>query len=181
MIKRKKYSQGYKEKLVLGIVSGQSSVTQVYRRESISSTTFNQWRKSLADENFQHTNKSERELRRRVGQLESAVDELALENHILKKISRHSARIAAKREIIRRYLAPYFRIRRSCEAMCISLSTYYYKSEKISEEDQELLKMIEEICEKLPMCGYQKMTKIIRREKIANHKRVYQVPMMLSN
>ena len=85
MIKRKRYSDEYKEKLVLEIVSGQSTVTQVSRRESVSSTTLNRWRKDLANENFQQTNRSEIELRRRVGQLESAVSELALENHILKK------------------------------------------------------------------------------------------------
>ena len=80
MIKRKIYSNDYKEKLVLEIVSGQSTSTQVSRRESVSSTSLNHWRKVLANDNFRQTNKSEIELRRRVGQLESAVSELALEN-----------------------------------------------------------------------------------------------------
>ena len=59
--------------------------------------------------------------------------------------------------------------------MGISVSTYYHKKKKMSEEDKELLKMIEEICQKLPMCGYQKMTKILKRERIVNHKRVYRL------
>ena len=85
MIRRQRYSQEYKESLVLEIISGQSRVAQVSRREGISPATLSKWRDQLATAGFQQEKQGEIELRRRVKDLESAVSELALENHILKK------------------------------------------------------------------------------------------------
>ena len=61
--------------------------------------------------------------------------------------------------------------------MDMSISTYYYKSNgKRSGEDQLLLGKIEEIIEKLPACGYRKLTSLLHKEGLqVNHKRVYRI------
>ncbi len=69
MIQRKRYAKGHKERLVLEILSGQSSAIQISKREDISGTTLSNWRKQLATTGFTDENKTEIELRRHIAQL----------------------------------------------------------------------------------------------------------------
>src|SRR5690606_27549981 len=66
----------------------------------------------------------------------------------------------------RKYLAPEFGVFRSCKALEISVSTYYYHSDartKKAKADKEILLAIEEIIEKLPQSGYRPVTIILNR------------------
>lgn len=84
MVKRKQYSEEYKEKLVLEIIAG-AKISQVAQREGIAPYTITKWRDKISSGNFSDSHKTEIELRRRIKELESAVGDLALENHIIKK------------------------------------------------------------------------------------------------
>jgi transposase-like protein len=91
MIKRARYPQEAKEKLVLEIVSGQNTMAAVAKREGISISTLANWRDALGSGEFQDRNRTEIELRKKIGELESLVSDLALQNHILKKARKHLA------------------------------------------------------------------------------------------
>jgi transposase-like protein len=85
MIQRNKFSKDFREKIVLEIVSGQSSVAQISQREGISSQTIRNWKKSLDAGSFQNEHETELALRKRIAELEGALAESALTVHILKK------------------------------------------------------------------------------------------------
>lgn len=89
MIKRNRFSTEFKEKVVLEIISGQSTMAAISKREGISGTTLMNWRNALSTGEFQDQNKSEIELRKKVAELEGLVSDLALQNHILKKAQKH--------------------------------------------------------------------------------------------
>jgi len=85
MVKRNHFSKDYKEKLVLELVSGQSSVAQVAQREKINPQTLRNWMAKINSGSFKTENEIEIQLRKRIGELEGALAEMALNNHILKK------------------------------------------------------------------------------------------------
>lgn len=85
MIKRNNFSKEYKEKLVLELVSGQSSVAQVAQREKVNPQTLRNWMAKISSGTFRTDNEIEIQLRKRIAELEGALAEMALHNHILKK------------------------------------------------------------------------------------------------
>ena len=85
MIKPKKCSNEFKEKIVLEYTSGQSSAAQIAQREGITSQTVRDWGKAFNNKKFQSMNSTEFSLRKRVAELESALAEASLTIHILKK------------------------------------------------------------------------------------------------
>lgn len=84
MVKRKQYDQTYREQLVAEMLAG-TSVAKIVQRENIAPHTLYKWREKIASGDFKDSHREEMELRRRIRDLESAMSELALENHILKK------------------------------------------------------------------------------------------------
>lgn len=93
MIKRKNFSNEFKEKIVLEYTSGQSSAAQIAQREGITSQTVRDWGKAFDSKKFQSMNSTEFSLRKRVAELESALVEASLTIQVLKK----------KEEIEKRY------------------------------------------------------------------------------
>ena len=85
MIKRKKWNQEQKERLVLEMISGQTSMTEISKRESISVTTLAKWKHQFVNGGLEAKNKTELELRQKISYLESALSDLMVENQILKK------------------------------------------------------------------------------------------------
>lgn len=85
MIKRNQFSKEYKEKIVLELVSGQSSVAQVAQREHVNPQTLRNWMAKISTGSFKSDNEIEISLRKRIGELEGALADMALNNHILKK------------------------------------------------------------------------------------------------
>ena len=85
MIKRSRYSKEQKERLALEIISGQTSMTEISKREAISITTLSKWRRQLEEDSLEDKNKVELDLRKRIAYLESALSDVMIENQILKK------------------------------------------------------------------------------------------------
>lgn len=89
MIKRNLYSKEFKEKIVIELKSGQSSVAQISQREGINQQTLRNWKKSFEESGFNESNDTELALRKRIAELEGALAESTLENHILKKAQKY--------------------------------------------------------------------------------------------
>ena len=85
MIKRNQYSKQEKERFSLEMISGQTSMAEISKREMISVATLSKWKRQIVVEDFEDKNKAELELRRKISSLESALSELMIENQILKK------------------------------------------------------------------------------------------------
>lgn len=85
MVKRRRYSIEQKERLVLEIISGQTSMTEISKREIISVATLSKWKRQFSTDGLEDKNKIELELRKRISYLESALSDTMIENQILKK------------------------------------------------------------------------------------------------
>ncbi|MBX7056997.1 MAG: transposase [Leptospirales bacterium] len=85
MIKRRNFSREFKKRIVLEVVSGLSPMTWIARREGIAAATISNWRDELNTGTFRSEHRTEIELRKRIKELEGALADIALENHILKK------------------------------------------------------------------------------------------------
>jgi transposase-like protein len=85
MVRRKRHSKEFREGIVLEVSSGQSSVNQIAQRESVHPSTIRNWAKQINTGSFRDQNKEELALRKKVAELEGALAEMALNNHILKK------------------------------------------------------------------------------------------------
>ena len=99
MIRRKHHSTEYKEKIVLELISGQSTVTQLAQREEVHPQTLRNWRKQYDSGAFRNSHSNEIALRKRVAELEHALGEMALENHILKKTEKILSELRRKGEL----------------------------------------------------------------------------------
>jgi transposase InsO family protein len=57
----------------------------------------------------------------------------------------------------------------------MSVSTYYYKANPSDPDDEVIVKEIQDIIELLPESGYRPVTKILKRDRTINHKKVYRI------
>ncbi|MCK6380322.1 MAG: IS3 family transposase, partial [Leptospiraceae bacterium] len=75
-------------------------------------------------------------------------------------------------------LAPEFGIVKSCKALEISISSFYYQSDakiKRKQEDKQLIEKIEAYLDLMPQSGYRSVTYFLRNDMKINHKRVYRI------
>ena len=101
MVKRKQYTEEYKEKLVMEIMAG-AKISQIAQRENVAAYTITKWRDKINSGNFSDSHKTEIELRKRIKELESAVGDLALENHLIKKSRQLMAEQIRKERLLKR-------------------------------------------------------------------------------
>lgn len=90
MITRKRYGMDFQKKLAIELSTGQSSLSEVSKRERISVQTLSKWRDKYGygegiQKNEMDSNEV-KELKRLVSEYESALGEMALQNHVLKKM-----------------------------------------------------------------------------------------------
>ena len=85
MIKRNRFGKDFREKIVMELVAGQSTVAQIAQREGINPQTIRNWKKSIDNGSFQTDHEIEIALRKRIADLEGALAEAALNAHIQKK------------------------------------------------------------------------------------------------
>ncbi len=90
MIKRKSYGIDFKKKIGIELSLGQSSLSEVSKREAISVQTLYKWRDQYGFGDGIPKNESDssevKELKRLVGEYEAALGEMTLQNHVLKKL-----------------------------------------------------------------------------------------------
>lgn len=104
MVKRKQYSQDFKEKIVAEILAG-AKIAHISQREGISVYTLGKWREKIGSGDFSDSRKTEIELRKRIRELEGALSETALENHIIKKSRQIMAEELRKERSLKRISA----------------------------------------------------------------------------
>lgn len=85
MIQRNRFGKEFREKMVMELVAGQSTVAQIAQREGINPQTIRNWKKDIDGGSFQTGHEIEIALRKRIAELEGALAESALTVHILKK------------------------------------------------------------------------------------------------
>lgn len=89
MIRRNRFGKEFREKVVIELVAGQSSVAQIAQREGINPQTIRNWKKDIEGGAFQTDHEIEIALRKRIAELEGALAESALDVHILKKTEQY--------------------------------------------------------------------------------------------
>lgn len=99
MIQRNKFGKDFREKIVMELVAGQSSVAQISQREGINPQTIRNWKKDMDSGSFQTEHEIELALRKRIAELEGALAESALNVHILKKTEQYLKEMKRKERL----------------------------------------------------------------------------------
>lgn len=102
MIKRNRYSVEYKEKIGRELALGQISASEISKREGISVQTLNKWKIRFGFEEYNEADSDKKELielRKKVAVYESALGEMAIEIHLLKKLQKYSYQRMRKRNL----------------------------------------------------------------------------------
>jgi transposase-like protein len=99
MIQRKRFSKDFREKVVMELVSGQSTVAQIGQREGINPQSIRKWKKEIDGGAFQTEHEIELSLRKRIAELEGALAESALAVHILKKTEQYLREMKRKERL----------------------------------------------------------------------------------
>lgn len=99
MIQRRKFTKDFQEKVVMELVSGQSTVAQISQREGIHPQTVRNWKAKIAEGSFETDNETELALRKRIAELEGALAESALDVHILKKTEKYLKEMQRKERL----------------------------------------------------------------------------------
>jgi len=99
MIKRSRFGKDFREKVVMELVAGQSSVAQIAQREGINPQTVRNWKKDIQGGSFQTDHEIEIALRKRIAELEGALAESALDVHILKKTEQYLKEMQRKEKL----------------------------------------------------------------------------------
>ena len=99
MITRKRYDQEFKRKLTHELIMGISSAAEISKRESISAQTLYKWRDMFTSGDYSSDEQEIAELKKRIKNLEGAVSDLALENHILKKTEKILKQLRKKEKL----------------------------------------------------------------------------------
>lgn len=90
MITRKRYGMDFQKKMAVELSTGQSTLSEVSKRERISVQTLSKWRDKYGFGDGLQKNEADsnevKELKRLVNEYESALGEMALQNHVLKKM-----------------------------------------------------------------------------------------------
>jgi len=87
------------EKIVMELVSGQSTVAQIAQREGIHPQTVRNWKREINNGTFQTEHEIEIALRKRIADLEGALAEAALDVHILKKTEHYIREMQRKEKL----------------------------------------------------------------------------------
>jgi transposase len=85
MRNQRRFSLEFKRQIVEELLSGQSSLAQLSRRHSLSSSLLYHWKKQYSRGKFNNEPTAQAALQDRVAQLERLVGKLTLENEFLKK------------------------------------------------------------------------------------------------
>jgi len=85
MISRRKYSQEFKRKLVIELLTKASSKAKICQREKIAPQTLEKWRVLFEENHMDNENKENINLKKENNELKEIIADLVLENKVLKK------------------------------------------------------------------------------------------------
>lgn len=97
MIKRNRYALEYKEKLVREISMGKVTLTEVSKREKVSYQTLQKWMIQFGSGAVGSSSSEVKMLKKKLAECESAMGEMAIELHLLKKMEKFSLELKRRK------------------------------------------------------------------------------------
>lgn len=174
--KHRKFSSEFKAKVVLELLEGDKSVSEIASKYGILPKSIHQWKKqflenaSLAFENAVPAKKYKEEIKEKESQIEAlskALGQTTIERDwVLKKLK--SLGLKTKKSLVEPKLKN-LSITRQTELLGMNRSTLYYKNKPdISEKDIEIMNAIDEIYTDFPYYGYRRIYHQLRRKGFDN-------------
>ncbi|WP_232227886.1 transposase [Hippea sp. KM1] len=172
--KHRKFSSEFKAKVVLELLEGDKSVSEIASKYGILPKSIHQWKKqflenaSLAFENAVPAKKYKEEIREKESQIEAlskALGQATIERDwVLKKLK--SLGLKTKKSLVEPKLKN-LSITRQTELLGMNRSTLYYKNKpEISEEDIEIMNAIDEIYTEFPYYGYRRDIPPVEKKRL---------------
>lgn len=186
MKKRTNYPAEFKTKVVLEILSEESTLNELAAKYEVSPVVLSLWKKEFlerASEVFRKgPSASEKELeqsKEHIAELERKVGQLTYEVDWLKKNLQKSSDPAGRRNLVD-FQESRITISRQADLLSVHRSSVYRQPPKekvIPDEDLFLMRRIDELHTDHPTWGYRTITKVIRRDdKICvNRKKIRQL------
>ena len=172
--KQRNYSNEFKAKVVLEVVSGQRSISEASRAHKVHSSVINRWRNEfLKQAHLAFGGKGMGEdSEEKIGELERMIGRLTMELAIAKK--GFSAVEPERKRMIIEQMKGEYPIQAICDVIGYSRSRYYYQPQIEKETEEEALKQaINNVAGRYPTYGYRRLTKQLQREGWnVNHKRI---------
>ncbi|MDI6891250.1 MAG: IS3 family transposase, partial [Thermodesulfovibrionales bacterium] len=176
---KRTYSVAFKRQVVEELLSGSATMGQLSRRCEISSGLIGHWKnRYLEGKLVEGKSASVRALEAKIKDLEQMVGRLTMDNELLKKAMEYTLQ-RRKENSLPITAKELGGVKRGCEMLNLSRSSYYYQGiEDLQEqrEEADLRDRIEEIVVEHPRYGYRRVTAQLKREGIiVNHKRVLRI------
>ncbi|HYT42109.1 MAG TPA: IS3 family transposase [Methylomirabilota bacterium] len=171
---RKRYSADLKAKVALEAIRGQKTTNEIASEYGVHPTQITQWKKQALEElpqifssRREKAEQAEEELK---STLYQEIGQLKVELDWLKKKQERSVKL--KRALIEpEHL--HVSIARQCELLQMARSSYYYEPAQESEENLQLMRLLDEQYTRLPFYGTRKMTAWLHTQGYeVNRKRV---------
>src|SRR5256884_9409255 len=172
---RKRYSAELKAKVALEAIRGQKTTNEIASEYGVQPTQITQWKKQALEElpqifssRREKAEQAEEELK---STLYQEIGQLKVELDGLKKNRRGNVKL--KRALIEP-AHPHVSIARQCELLNMARSSYYYEPAQESEENVQLMRLLDEQYTRIPFYGTRMMTAWLQTQGYEfNRKRVW--------
>ncbi|XKH38623.1 IS3 family transposase [Azospirillum doebereinerae] len=173
--KRKRYSAEFKAKVALEAIRGDLTVSQLVAKHGVHQTLINTWKKQamegMAGVFSGKAEAAETSRQEEVEKLHAMIGQLVVERDFFAQGLR-SMSVGRRRELIEPD-HPRLTIRRQCELISISRSSYYEVAKGEPAANLALMRLIDEQFLETPWYGSRQMTRHLRRHgHEVNRKRV---------
>lgn len=172
--KRKTHCARFKAKVALEAYKGDKTAAELISAYKISSGQISTWKKCLVEGSVQLFESGQ----------SKAIDETALTSPLYEEIGRLKVeldwlkkKLANPIELKRKWVEPAYEaisIRRQCELLGLNRSTLYYQPISVSDEDIQVMCLIDEIYTRCPFYGSRRIAAQLSRDhsKLWNRKRI---------
>ncbi|MFK7997129.1 MAG: IS3 family transposase [Granulosicoccus sp.] len=180
--KRRLHKPGFKAMLALTAIRGELTMAQMVKKLDVQAAQITQWKKQLmasAEVAFEKGDVLADEHEQEVLELRAKVGQLVLENDFLERGARTDSRAQRKEKVSKEELLS---ISRQCQLLNLARSTYYYVPEPVSDEELELMKLIDQCYLKLPFCGTRRIKDWLldNHGLLVNRKRIQRLRRLLA-
>ncbi|NJM67322.1 MAG: IS3 family transposase [Acaryochloris sp. RU_4_1] len=173
--KPRNYSNEFKAKVVLEVISGQRTPSEASRAHKVHMSVLCRWRNEFFKQAHRafESKEGNNETSEQIAQLERMIGRLTMELEVAKKASQ-MWNLNEKTRMVNQ-LKEHYPIQVICDVIGYSRSRYYYhpNTEDKTQEEAAIKGAIMDIAGRYPIYGYRRITKQLHREgHNVNHKRV---------
>ncbi|NEQ27287.1 MAG: IS3 family transposase [Microcoleus sp. SIO2G3] len=169
---RRQYTAEFKAKVVLQVLSGEKTASELCRTHKLNPNVLSRWRKEFLEQAASIFERGEavHEHEQTIAELERLVGQLTVQLEIGKK-SIELLEPRQKREAVM-HLSHEYPITTLCEVLNYPRSQVYYEPQPAKDET-EIKAVIVQLCGEHPTYGYRRITAMLKRQgHEINHKRV---------